>query len=157
MAALSEAAGGATRGGAGDADAGADAGGPKAAVCEASTQTPPSYKGGLHRVILATCAATLCNVAFGYDVGVVSGSLNAMAQSLDLTTIEKEVATSGLNFLAGLGAIGKRRCGRVQLALVQGPQPRLRHVHEGWPRLDRMPASGAPKTTPKTTPRRSPP
>jgi len=61
--------------------------------------------GGLNRVILAACSAVLCNVAFGYDVGVVSGSLNDMSRTLNLTTLEKEAATSGLNYLAGIGAI----------------------------------------------------
>lgn len=40
-----------------------------------------------------------------YDVGVVSGSLADMSNSLHLSTIEKEAATSGLNFVAGFGAL----------------------------------------------------
>eukprot|EP00729_Bicosta_minor_P012985 gene12985-23265_t len=52
-----------------------------------------------------TTAATFCNVAFGFDIGVVSGSLADLAASLNLTTIEQEAATSGLNFMSGVGAI----------------------------------------------------
>ena len=44
-------------------------------------------------------------MAFGYDVGVISGSLADMASTLDLSTLEQEAATSGLNFLAGFGAL----------------------------------------------------
>lgn len=39
-----------------------------------------------------TTAATFCNVAFGFDIGVVSGSLADLASSLNLTTIEQEAA-----------------------------------------------------------------
>ena len=73
-------------------------------------------------MLFAACAATLCNVAFGYDVGVVSGSLTvraaaaspmrarsrppqAISNTTDLGTVEKEVVTSGLNFVAGFGAL----------------------------------------------------
>jgi len=62
-------------------------------------------KGSLTKVVLACCAATLCNVAFGYDVGVLSGSLGDMAESLNFTTIEKEASTSGLNYIAAFGAL----------------------------------------------------
>ncbi len=41
----------------------------------------------------------------GYDVGVISGSLADMASSLDLSTFEQEASTSGLNFVAGVGAL----------------------------------------------------
>eukprot|EP00041_Stephanoeca_diplocostata_P029559 m.876852 g.876852 ORF g.876852 m.876852 type:complete len:309 (-) comp23580_c0_seq23:2691-3617(-) len=40
-----------------------------------------------------------------YDVGVVSGSLADISNSLDLSTIQQEAATSGLNFVAGFGAL----------------------------------------------------
>ena len=86
--------------------AGSDANPTAPAKVEVGTQTAPSYRWGLWRVVLAASAATLCNVAFGYDVGVVSGSLDDMALTLKLNTLQKEVATSGLNFLAGFGAIG---------------------------------------------------
>eukprot|EP00040_Diaphanoeca_grandis_P030654 m.181717 g.181717 ORF g.181717 m.181717 type:complete len:525 (-) comp32079_c0_seq1:40-1614(-) len=62
-------------------------------------------KPSLTKVVFACCAATLCNVAFGYDVGVLSGSLADMSTSLDLSTVEKEAATSGLNFVAAFGAL----------------------------------------------------
>ena len=58
-----------------------------------------------HRVFLAASLAAVNNLAFGYDVGVVSGSLADMAASLQLSTFEQEAATSGLNFVAGLGAL----------------------------------------------------
>lgn len=58
-----------------------------------------------HRVFLAAALAAINNLAFGYDVGVISGSLADMASTLDLSTFEKEAATSGLNFLAGFGAL----------------------------------------------------
>lgn len=54
--------------------------------------------------VLATVAA-LNNVAFGYDVGVISGSLTDMAASLSLNTLDQEMATSGLNFVSGFGAL----------------------------------------------------
>ena len=38
-------------------------------------------------------------------VGVISGSLTDMARSLHLSTIEQEMATSGLNFVSGIGAV----------------------------------------------------
>jgi len=50
--------------------------------------------------------AALNNMAFGYDVGVISGSLIDMASSLDLSVFAQEMATSGLNFVSGLGALG---------------------------------------------------
>lgn len=34
------------------------------------------------RVVLASAAASLCSMAFGYDVGVVSGSLDDMADTV---------------------------------------------------------------------------
>ena len=46
-------------------------------------------------LISVTAAATFCNVAFGFDIGVVSGSLADLAASLNLTTFEQEAATSG--------------------------------------------------------------
>ena len=55
--------------------------------------------------MLVACAAALTNVAFGYDVGVISGSLEDMAAALHLSTIQQEMATSGLNFVSGLGAL----------------------------------------------------
>jgi len=58
-----------------------------------------------HRVFLAASLAAINNLAFGYDVGVISGSLRDMASSLHLSTLEQEAATSGLNFVAGLGAL----------------------------------------------------
>ena len=58
-----------------------------------------------HRVFLAASLAAINNLAFGYDVGVISGSLADMASTLDLSTLEQEAATSGLNFLAGFGAL----------------------------------------------------
>ena len=58
-----------------------------------------------HRVFLAASLAAINNLAFGYDVGVVSGSLADMATSLQLSTFEQEAATSGLNFVAGFGAL----------------------------------------------------
>ena len=58
-----------------------------------------------HRVFLAASLAAINNLAFGYDVGVISGSLRDMASSLRLSTLEQEAATSGLNFVAGLGAL----------------------------------------------------
>ena len=54
---------------------------------------------------LVASLAAINNLAFGYDVGVVSGSLRDMATSLNLSTIEQEAATSGLNFVAGAGAL----------------------------------------------------
>lgn len=58
-----------------------------------------------HRATLVAVAAALNNVVFGYDVGVISGSLTDMANSLHLSTIEQEAATSGLNYVSGLGAV----------------------------------------------------
>ena len=58
-----------------------------------------------HRVVLAASLAAINNLAFGYDVGVVSGSLADIASSLHLSTFEQEAATSGLNFVAGFGAL----------------------------------------------------
>ena len=55
-------------------------------------------------LLLASLAA-MNNVAFGYDVGVVSGSLRDMADSLQLSTFEQELTTSGLNFVSGIGAL----------------------------------------------------
>ena len=49
------------------------------------------------RVVVFAFVAALNNVAFGYDVGVISGSLTDMATSLSLSTFEQEMATSGLN------------------------------------------------------------
>ena len=57
------------------------------------------------RTILIALAAASNNIAFGYDVGVISGSLSDMAASLQLSTIEQEMATSGLNFVSGIGAL----------------------------------------------------
>jgi sugar porter (SP) family MFS transporter len=48
---------------------------------------------------------SLCNTAFGFDIGVVSGSLADLSSSLNLSRIEEEAATSGLNFFSGIGAI----------------------------------------------------
>ena len=62
-------------------------------------------RGFPYRVLLIASISSLNNVAFGYDVGVVSGSLTDMACSLRLSTFEQEVATSGLNFVSGLGAL----------------------------------------------------
>ena len=42
-----------------------------------------------HRVFLAASLAAINNLAFGYDVGVVSGSLRDMATSLRLSTLEQ--------------------------------------------------------------------
>ena len=67
----------------------------------AASRAPPVG----HRVVLAASLAAINNLAFGYDVGVVSGSLADMASSLSLTTFEREAATSGLNFVAGLGGL----------------------------------------------------
>ena len=57
------------------------------------------------RMLLYSVAAALNNVAFGYDVGVISGSLSDMASTLSLSTFQQEMATSGLNFVSGLGAL----------------------------------------------------
>lgn len=65
----------------------------------APTLLPP-----LHCCLYAAGAA-LINSAFGYDVGVISGSLSEMAAALHLSTVQQEIATSGLNFVAGLGAL----------------------------------------------------
>ena len=46
-------------------------------------------------LVSVVTAATFCNVAFGFDIGVVSGSLADLAASLNLTTFEQEAATSG--------------------------------------------------------------
>ena len=40
-----------------------------------------------HRVFLAASLAAINNLAFGYDVGVISGSLADMASTLDLSTL----------------------------------------------------------------------
>lgn len=50
-------------------------------------------------------AGTLCSLAFGYDVGVVSGSLTDIQHTLNLTDFKKEAATSGLNFAAAVGSL----------------------------------------------------
>lgn len=55
--------------------------------------------------LLLAAAAASNNVAFGYDVGVISGSLHDMAMSLGLSTFEQELSTSGLNFVSGFGAL----------------------------------------------------
>jgi MFS family permease len=57
------------------------------------------------RVAVLAFVSALNNVAFGYDVGVISGSLSDMAASIDLSTIQQEAVTSGLNYVAGLGAL----------------------------------------------------
>eukprot|EP00312_Isochrysidales_sp_CCMP1244_P018806 CAMPEP_0202775922 /NCGR_PEP_ID=MMETSP1388-20130828/49479_1 /ASSEMBLY_ACC=CAM_ASM_000864 /TAXON_ID=37098 /ORGANISM="Isochrysis sp, Strain CCMP1244" /LENGTH=185 /DNA_ID=CAMNT_0049445061 /DNA_START=12 /DNA_END=565 /DNA_ORIENTATION=+ len=69
-----------------------------------STGSPPSPPFPW-RVLLVSIIASLNNMAFGYDVGVVSGSLLDMAGSLDLSLSEQELATSGLNFVSGIGAL----------------------------------------------------
>mmetsp|Transcript_3672 Transcript_3672/g.11516 ORF Transcript_3672/g.11516 Transcript_3672/m.11516 type:complete len:609 (+) Transcript_3672:193-2019(+) len=60
----------------------------------------------LARVVAICAAATLTSMAFGYDVGVISGSLEDMATTLNLSTLQREAATSGLSFVAAIGAIG---------------------------------------------------
>lgn len=87
------------------------------------------------KVLGVSVVAALNSVAFGYDVGVVSGhtsprrsgdvqlraaqgltthrlwrlamagSLSDMAAALSLDTLEQEMATSGLNFVSGIGAL----------------------------------------------------
>jgi hypothetical protein len=57
------------------------------------------------RVMVISMVATLTSMSFGYDVGVISGSLDDMATTLHLTTIEREVVTSGLSFVAAVGAV----------------------------------------------------
>jgi MFS family permease len=57
------------------------------------------------RAVAVASLAALLNVAFGYDVGVISGSLRDMATSLNLSTFEQELSTSGLNFVSGIGAL----------------------------------------------------
>ena len=69
-----------------------------------STDSPPSPPFPW-RVLFVSIIASLNNMAFGYDVGVVSGSLLDMAGSLDLSLSEQELATSGLNFVSGIGAL----------------------------------------------------
>ena len=53
----------------------------------AASRAPPVG----HRVFLAASLAAINNLAFGYDVGVVSGSLRDMATSLRLSTLEQVV------------------------------------------------------------------
>mgnify|MGYP002633359429 CR=1 FL=1 len=67
--------------------------------------SPPDDAAFPWRCLLLAAAAAANNVAFGYDVGVVSGSLRDMGDSLDLTTFQQEMATSGLNFVSGFGAL----------------------------------------------------
>ena len=44
-------------------------------------------EGGLTpKVVYASATASLCSMAFGYDVGVVSGSLNDMADTVKRRT-----------------------------------------------------------------------
>ena len=38
------------------------------------------------KVVYASATASLCSMAFGYDVGVVSGSLNDMADTVMTST-----------------------------------------------------------------------
>ena len=71
----------------------------ESATPSATTCHPP------RRAVLIACAAAMTNVAFGYDVGIISGSLVDIATSLRLSTIEQEMVTSGLNFVSGIGAI----------------------------------------------------
>mmetsp|Transcript_5061 Transcript_5061/g.16729 ORF Transcript_5061/g.16729 Transcript_5061/m.16729 type:complete len:509 (+) Transcript_5061:98-1624(+) len=56
-------------------------------------------------VMCVSIVASLNNMAFGYDVGVISGSLIDMAASLELSMFAQELTTSGLNFVSGLGAL----------------------------------------------------
>eukprot|EP00040_Diaphanoeca_grandis_P027140 m.153783 g.153783 ORF g.153783 m.153783 type:complete len:519 (+) comp30850_c1_seq1:574-2130(+) len=65
---------------------------------------PPKYKVPV-KAWIVSLAASLCSMSFGYDVGVISGSLTDMGNTLNLGTFEKEVVTSGLNFVAGFGAL----------------------------------------------------
>jgi len=79
---------------------------PSATMPASAAATPASSSTGFPvRVALVASLAAINNLAFGYDVGVVSGSLRDMATSLSLSTIEQEAATSGLNFVAGAGAL----------------------------------------------------
>lgn len=57
------------------------------------------------RVGFVSAAATLTSMAFGYDVGVISGSLDDMADTIGLDTIQKEAVTAGLSFVAAGGAL----------------------------------------------------
>eukprot|EP00038_Savillea_parva_P030539 m.78409 g.78409 ORF g.78409 m.78409 type:complete len:530 (+) comp9218_c0_seq1:231-1820(+) len=70
-----------------------------------SEEDARARRAGLWRVFLFSTIATLNNIAFGYDVGAVSGLLKDMVHTLDLSTIETEAGTSGLNFVAGFGAL----------------------------------------------------
>lgn len=84
---------------------------PTVSASAAPSQPKPSTGGSAAadgfpwRVLLVSSLSAINNMAFGYDVGVVSGSLADMATSLALTTFEKEAATSGLNFVAGFGGL----------------------------------------------------
>ena len=49
-------------------------------------------------------AWTVCD-AVRYDVGVISGSLTDMSQTLHMSVIEREAVTSGLSFVAAIGAV----------------------------------------------------
>ena len=52
---------------------------------DASSNEGVSGGQGLCRVFLVAIASTLCSVAFGYDVGVVSGCLADMTATLHLS------------------------------------------------------------------------
>ena len=47
-----------------------------------------------------------CNDDHRYDVGVISGSLNDMSNEVGLSMLQREAVTSGLSFIAAIGALG---------------------------------------------------
>lgn len=57
---------------------------------------------GLRRLVLvaAATAATL-----GYDVGIMAAAIQPMEETMDLSSVQKELAMGSLNFVAALGAV----------------------------------------------------
>ena len=57
------------------------------------------------RWIITSSLVNITILVHSYDVGVISGSLSDMGKSLHMSVLEREAITSGLSFVAAIGAV----------------------------------------------------
>lgn len=62
---------------------------------------------GMLTLSLVGCVSVsiLCNIAFGFDVGIVSGILDDLSSNLRLSSTEQEIFAGGLNFISAAGSL----------------------------------------------------
>ena len=74
------------------------------ATTEAPPRAAPRVRTG-HYIVAVAVVIMLAGLLFGYDQGVISGALNGIKKSFDISTFGLEVITSWVTLGAMVGAL----------------------------------------------------